>query len=741
MTQEELARLLRDKLTLTATGEVVAKDESVHVTQEGGDYAIQIGHARDVTVQQVTLAAEELRRLLTRPLPAVAPAPPAHFVGREPELARLKAALTQEDAPQAIIALRGLGGIGKTALAAQLAAELDGQLPGGVFWADLPAHCGDPLPILAAWAGLCGQDVSGMTTRATRAQAVRGILAWRVRERGRALAVLDDVRPEWLDGAQVLQAALPPGVPVLITTREGEMARALRSRVVRLDTLAPTEARGLVETLSEGALNGDAARRVAALCGYLPLALELAAGAAAEEGGDWLLGRLSQAATRLDALELEGAQRKAHSVRLTFDISYDGLAGRHPETARVLTRLAVFAPAPIDPARLAGVLAELEGGLWRRISRLLSQGRGRIEPDAAQVGAADAHLRRLARWGLVRRDGARYGLHPLLRDYAAERLAEAGEQAATAAVHQAHYLAYAEAHKQPTPGDYDALEAEQLNVLAAMDRAYDQGDWGAVRRFAWALCRPVSGYLGVRGYWAELQTRLEQAIHAAESSNNRYDLAAFTEHRATLLLNTGDLTTAQSEYHRVLNLWQAQGNRKGEAIVMHQLGMLAQDRGDYKGARGLYRQGLEINEKLGDWAVIASTLHHLGMLAQAQGDYERARGLYRQSLEIRQELGERAGIASSLGQLAILAKDEGNQAKAERLYRQAIALSEELGDVVGMSINMFNLALLYEGQSRLADALPLLERVVEIAERVSMPQAEDCRQVLERVREKLTQDT
>jgi hypothetical protein len=90
----------------------------------------------------------------------------------------------------------------------------------------------------------------------------------------------------------------------------------------------------------------------------------------------------------------------------------------------------------------------------------------------------------------------------------------------------AHFLAYAQAHAQPTPEDFNVLEAEHANLLAAMDRAYESGDWEVVTRLMWGL----DDYLLVRGYWSECRRCLEQAIEAANEVKNEFDQAAFIEH-------------------------------------------------------------------------------------------------------------------------------------------------------------------------------------------------------------------
>ncbi|MGA9351816.1 MAG: tetratricopeptide repeat protein, partial [Anaerolineae bacterium] len=556
-------------------------------------------------------------------------------------------------------------------------------------------------------------------------QAVRGILAGRVKEQGRLLMVLDDVRGGWLDGARALQSARPPGVPLLLTTRDEELALALGATVRRLDVLPLRNALELLAALAGPAVERepDAARRLAERVGCLPLALELAgklAALRARKPGWQLASLCAQVEARAaEALRLKGQR----GLVACFSLSYDALDA---EGQRLFRALCVFTPAPYAAEHVAAVLGwevgATEAGLDALVALSLARWEGGGEGERGRGGEGER---------------VRYSLHPLLRDYAAALLDESGEAPVARAAHTAHYLAYAEAHDQPTAADYDALEAERPNVLAAMDRAYREQQWAQVRRFAWALCRPYSGYLGVRGYWGELRTRLEQAVRAAEVEGHQRDAAAFSWCQAILLGNLGDLDTARQEYERTLAIFDELGERSSVAGLLHELGVLAQATGEYDQARRLYRQSLDINEELGDRAGIARTLHELGRLAQATGEYDEARRLYRQSLDINEELGNRAVIAQTLGELGRLAYNEGDQADAEKLYRQAMAILQEIGDVVNASIWMFNLALLCEGQGRLDEALPLLERVVETFERVGSPHAETVRPVVERVRGKL----
>jgi hypothetical protein len=288
--------------------------------------------------------------------PVSVPAPLAHFAGREVELAAVREALTAGDIPQAVIII-GIGGVGKTALVAQLAAQFAGDFPGGVLWADLPTVGGDPLPVLGAWARLCGRDVSALHAPQARARAVRDLLAERVAELGRLLLVLDDVdvRESWLGGAQVLASARPPDVPLLVTAPDEESALAMGGVVHRLDVLPPERAVELLEALVGPVVerDGDAARRLAERVGRLPLALELVgklAARRAREPGFQLADLCAELEARAAGpLQLGGQP----GLVACFSLSYDALGA---EAQRLFRALSVFAPAPVVAGHVAAVV-------------------------------------------------------------------------------------------------------------------------------------------------------------------------------------------------------------------------------------------------------------------------------------------------------------------------------------------------------------------------------------------------
>ncbi|MGX1907500.1 tetratricopeptide repeat protein [Streptomyces phaeochromogenes] len=130
------------------------------------------------------------------------------------------------------------------------------------------------------------------------------------------------------------------------------------------------------------------------------------------------------------------------------------------------------------------------------------------------------------------------------------------------------------------------------------------------------------------------------------------------------------------------------------AAYIHQLGMIAESRGDYGEAEERYRASLTIKEELGDRFGIATSYHQLGMIAQLRGDYGEAEERYRASLTIEEELGDRSGIAGSYHQLGMIAQLRGDYGEAEERYRASLAIKEELGDRSGIAGSYHQLGMI-----------------------------------------------
>jgi tetratricopeptide (TPR) repeat protein len=141
----------------------------------------------------------------------------------------------------------------------------------------------------------------------------------------------------------------------------------------------------------------------------------------------------------------------------------------------------------------------------------------------------------------------------------------------------------------------------------------------------------------------------------------------------------GEYGPAQERYEQAMAIDQKLGNRAGVATSLHQLGMLCAIRGEYEAARELYEDSLAIKHELGYRAGEANSLHELGNLYLLNGEGDAAREFYEQSLAIRQDLGDRDGIAASLVQLAQVYEQDGDLGQAVALAAQSLSILESIG--------------------------------------------------------------
>lgn len=194
------------------------------------------------------------------------PPPPSEFTGREKELAELRRGLKDG---ALICGAQGMGGVGKTALALKLAEELKPRYPDAQFYLDLRGASSEPLPATRAMehvirayhpAAKLPDDPDALSA-----------LFHSTLEGKRALLLWDNVK----DAAQVAPLRPPATCLMLVTSRRHFAFQGLRS--IDLDQMTEEEACELLLKI-EPRIGGEA-KRIAKLCGYLPLALELAASA------------------------------------------------------------------------------------------------------------------------------------------------------------------------------------------------------------------------------------------------------------------------------------------------------------------------------------------------------------------------------------------------------------------------------------------------------------------------------
>ena len=623
------------------------------------------------------------------PPPHQIPAPPQDFIGRDDELAKL---LAHFDRGATITGLRGLGGVGKTALAYVVAERLRGRFPDGQIMVDLQGMAENPLSPSDAM----GQAIHAFhpTARLPDSDAEVAGLYRSILDGKKTLLLLDNA----LDDRQVRPLLPPPSCGVLITSRRRFTLSGLEP--LDLDVLKPDEAVALLsrvlDPLAAAPASGDGPLAdIARLCGYLPLALR-AAGSMLANTPDLspseYADELKAERSRLERLGEEGVDI---GVEASFNLSYRRL---EPQTASVFRLLSIF-PADFDAAAEEAICRD----------------------------DGNRELRELLRWSLVDYAEGRYRLHDLARIFAAARLEEDGDAGAAAGKrHAEHYrevLAAAKAlYKQGGENILAGLglfDREWANIAAGQAwacRFFAEDPTAAALSSAY----PDAGVyvLDLRLHPREMIRWLETALAGARQ---RKDQAAEGVHLGNLGLAYADLgepRRAIELYEQYLAIAREIGDRRGEGAGLGNMGLAYADLGETRRAIELYEQALAIAREIGDRRGEGNALGNMGLAYAALGDPRRAIELYEQALAIDREIGNRMGEGAGLGNMGAAYAALGETRRAIEHYEQYLAIAREIGDRRGEGNALGNMGLAYADLGETRRAIEHHEQYLAIAREI-----------------------
>jgi tetratricopeptide (TPR) repeat protein len=594
-----------------------------------------------------------------------------------------------------LVVLWGAGGVGKTTLAAEAARALLSDFNGRIVWTSALGRADYTRSTLLdeIAAQLDRPDLRPLAPE-PKAEAVRALLA-----DAPTLIILDNFETVGEAEQKLCVGFLHDApAPALITTRQ----RIEGARNIPIAAMSDAEAHDYLRLLTKQTATPELFdeldhTRIITTAARNPLLLQ------------WVVAQIEAAqdpTTVLDDLT-HGTGDAANRV---FTRSFN-LPQLTDDGRAALLALSLFTP---DAARAS--LAEVAG----------------FDTDTRRLNEA---TRRLATLCLVKpaAAGKRLALEGLTRQLALARLQQDAHAEDYRRRFVAHFLRHAEAHEQKTPEDFDALEAELDNLLAAMDEAEGLRDWQSIIGFAWVLAKSVDGVLDVRGYWDEAIRCGEQGARAAEAAGDEYAAVGLAGNAASVRVERGEYEAARQTYERALAVMRRRGDEGDVAVALHQLGRIAQEQGEYAEAWRLYNESLEIKKKLSDQRGIAYTIGQLGNMAYDQGQWAEARRCYEETLKLSQVLGDQSSIAIALHRLAMLAEAQGELAEARRLYDESLEIEKKLGNQSGIASTLGQLGLLAEQEGDRAEAARLLREALRIFERLGSPYAEMARRILARV--------
>jgi predicted ATPase/class 3 adenylate cyclase len=588
------------------------------------------------------------------------PVPATAFVGREPELAAV-AELLRSDGR--LLTLTGPGGTGKTRLAIQASAEAVESFPDGLWWVPL-ASLRDPRLLVSSVAVALGvEDEPGREL----AESVAAHLGGK-----QALLILDNAEhlmPAVAAGIGDLRDIAGP--TLLVTSRErlqlqGEHVYAVPS-LEQNDgiELFLARARALDSPVGES-------EAVAELCtrlDNLPLALELAAARTVVFSPEELVERLSE---RLDMLKAgRDADPRQQTLRATIEWSYDLLESE--EEQRLFRAVSVFAGSCDYEA------AEIVGD---------------ADPDTLQSLLDQSLLRRREEHGQTR-----YRMLETIRELAAEKLREAGEDVALRRRHAEHFLAVAlSANLAPDVEGtmrHDLVIPERENMRAALTWALDNGEWELGLELVVALENYWATNAAHEGLeWAQLLL----ASAPADSSRRRFRALRVQGGMENIL---GQTESSEPHFEQALAMARELGDELGVAILLHRLATSAVRRGDMERVRSLAQESLAAFRQVGFAKGEAQALTSLADVAQAEGDLEGALELLEGGRRFAISSGFRWWQAGTSARVAALLLDLGRLDDARINAEQALALSSSMHD---RSAIVYELGLLAEIGARSGDA-------------------------------------
>ena len=482
-------------------------------------------------------------------LPAIwnVPARNPNFAGRDDELDKLRVALGAGAAEVAVLAVSGLGGVGKTQLAIEHAwrRAADYDL---VWWvpAELAAAVPGSLAALAESLGVPTDDP----------EAVTDLLHAELARRQRWLVVFDNAE----DPASIGRY-LPPGGAgrVLVTSRNP----AWRSRGFALDLDVWARDEAVAFLLARTGSDKESAGSVADELGLLPLALEQA-GAYVEETG-MSLGTYRELLSSRRGRVLERGTPAFYraTVATTFGLAYDRAAALSPSAAQMLGTCAFLAPEDI-PTELVAT----------------------VDPVADEDALGT--LRRLA---LVRRQGDSLAVHRLVGDIVRGRLSTA--EAATRAGDAVAALRRAFPNPAQDHSSWPRSARLLPHVLAVADHTPATAELAS-------LLNAAGIYLSSRVQILSAQEVLERALRIMEAAYgpDHPEVARPLNNLGLVLRVLGDLGAAREHQERALRINEAAygPDHPDVARTLNNLGLVLRALGDLGGAREHQERALRINE-------------------------------------------------------------------------------------------------------------------------------------------------
>jgi tetratricopeptide (TPR) repeat protein len=696
--------------------------------------------------------------------PSVLPDYTFDFVGRATEIATLAAALRQAagQGRAGIAGIHGMGGVGKTQLALNVALSLRDVFPDAQILLDLRGTSDTPMPVAHALQTVIRVFTIGATLADDPAKLRQIYLATLAGKR--VLILADDAE----DADQILPLVPPPGCALLITSRQLFPLSGAAVEPLALGRLDETAATALIQTICPRV--GDAAPELARLCGYLPLALRVSASLLAVDATKQpatFLQELASEQTRLAKMTVP--YNSELDLEASLELGYQALG---PAAQTMLRQLGVFpASFDLDAVRAVVKLDRVSASPPARASskaRNAAQNkpkkRAEAEADAQPLDHKDVlndlYLRSWVEYDTLSR---RYMLHDVVRSFTIPRLTNAEQRRFKS--HARHYLSvlraagslynlggehqfealrifdrerihidvgrnWARTHKDgPLMIGYllaariiDAFRYHQrherlpyaLEALAHARRLKRRDDEMEILYAIGGICRWFGEHSQANQYY-------QRALAIAIARNQRLDEARILSIQMEVLTDLGKPRQAIDNGNNVRKITrEVGGGLYLEGTTLGSFGRAYFVLGEMQHAIAYYEQALDAVRQEGELDEESTAQGELGRVYIALGDAEQALTLCEQALQSKRALGDRHNESMGLHYLGLANMLMGNIVEAYSLQEQALIMAQEATDgrLMSLARNALGELALYEGD--LPRAAAEFTAAIEYAEKLQL---------------------